>query len=293
MATETTPSWHIYVRPRTIPFWLIHVIALVGVVVTGFSWAGLGLAVAAYFVRIFFVTAGYHRYFSHKTYKTSRFVQFLLAFCAQTTAQKGALWWAAHHRGHHRFADKPGDPHSPRLHGLAYAHVGWILDGRNDETEVDRIEDLTRYPELVWLNKYCHVPVVVFAVVLFLAGGWFALLWGFFVSTVMTWHGTFTINSLTHIFGQPRFKCRDDSKNSWLLAILTLGEGWHNNHHFFEGSARQGFLWWEYDITYYVLRLLGALGIVWDIKEPPARVLNRRKAGYRPGEKGAPIAVWL
>ena len=268
-----------YFRWKTVPFWAVHVVALLGIVLSGWSWVGLGIAAASYFFRIFFVTAGYHRYFSHRSYKTSRAFQFILAFFAQTSVQKGVLWWAAHHRDHHKYADGTGDPHSPRLDGLWHAHMGWVLAADNDETKVRNVGDLAKYPELVWLDRWHLVPPILYAVTLFLVGGWFALLWGFFVSTVMTWHGTFTINSLTHVFGVPRFAVSDDSKNSWLLAIITLGEGWHNNHHYYQSATRQGFAWWEYDPTYYVLRGLALLGVVWDLREPSAKALAKRGMG--------------
>lgn len=245
----------------------------------GLSWAALAWALGSYALRMFFITAGYHRYFSHRSYQTSRFFQFVLAFFAQTSAQKGVLWWAAHHRDHHKYADEEGDPHSPRLAGLYYAHVGWILDPRNDETGLDRVRDLAVYPELRWLNRFHLVPPVLYAVALTAIGGWEALFWGFFVSTVLTWHGTFTINSLTHVFGIQRFDSDDDSRNSWLLAILTFGEGWHNNHHHYQSATRQGMLWWEYDFSYYLLRLLAVFRIVWGFREPPERILAARRAG--------------
>ncbi len=278
-----------YFRLKTSPFWAIHLVALLGIILSGWSWLGLGIAVGSYFFRMFFITGGYHRYFSHRSYRTSRAFQFILAFFAQTSAQKGALWWAAHHRDHHKYADSAGDPHSPRLAGLWHAHVGWVLDSKNEHTNVRNVADLTKYPELVWLTRWHLIPPILYAVVLFLVGGWFALLWGFFVSTVMTWHGTFTINSLTHVFGVPRFATADDSKNSWLLAIITMGEGWHNNHHYYQSATRQGFLWWEYDLTYYILRVLAAVRIVWDLREPNTKVLAKRGRAVDTAQRGRSV----
>lgn len=275
-ATKTSPgsSWGLYFHPRTLPFWAIHAVAIVGVFLLGWSWAGLGLALGSYFFRMFFVTGAYHRYFSHRSFKTSRWFQFVLAFFASSTAQKGVLWWAAHHRDHHKYSDTEKDVHSPAQRGLLYAHIGWILNRDTESTDMDRVKDLAKYPELVWLNKYHLLPPVLYAVAFFLVGGWYALLWGFFVSTVLLWHGTFTINSLTHVWGKRRFDSGDDSKNHWFLAIITMGEGWHNNHHYYQSCTRQGFYWWEYDFTYYILRLLSVFGIVWELREPPARVLE-------------------
>jgi stearoyl-CoA desaturase (delta-9 desaturase) len=262
----------------TLPFLAVHVGAVAGVAVLGLSLRGALLAVGLYYVRMFGVTAGYHRYFAHRTYRTSRPVQFLLAFLAQTSMQKGALWWAAHHRGHHKHADTPADVHSFRDYGFFYAHVGWILSRDTEATEWERIPDLKRYPELVWLNEWHLVPGLLFALATFALGGWHGLVWGFFVSTTAVWHGTFFINSLAHCFGRRRYPTTDDSRNSLLLSLLTLGEGWHNNHHFYARSARQGFFWWELDITYYVLRAMSALGLVWDMQVPSEKV----KAGELP-----------
>jgi len=256
----------------SLPFYGVHVAAVVGVALLGFSWKGLALAVALYYVRMFGVTGGYHRYFSHRTYRTSRAFQFFLAVLAQSSLQKGALWWAAHHRVHHKFSDGPEDPHSFREKGLWYSHVGWILSRDTEETDYKQIPDLARYPELRWLNKYHVVPGVALAVGLFLVGSWPALVWGFLVSTVALWHGTFTINSLSHWWGKRRYETTDDSKNNPVLAIVTMGEGWHNNHHYYARSCRQGFFWWEIDLTYYVLKALSFVGIVWDIHVPSEKV---------------------
>jgi stearoyl-CoA desaturase (delta-9 desaturase) len=258
----------------SLPFYAVHVTAVVGVALMGFSWKGVALALALYYVRMFGVTGGYHRYFSHRTYRTSRAFQFVLALLAQSSIQKGALWWAAHHRDHHKYSDTPKDPHSYRDYGFWYSHVGWILSSETEETDYSRISDLARYPELRWLNKWHAVPGVVLAVALFFIGGWQALLWGFFVSTTLLWHGTFTINSLSHIWGKRRYTTTDDSKNNPVLAIVTMGEGWHNNHHYYPRSVRQGFRWWQIDMTYYVLRALALVGIVWDLHVPSQKVID-------------------
>jgi stearoyl-CoA desaturase (delta-9 desaturase) len=256
----------------SLPFILVHVVALVGPFLVGFKWWYPVLALATYYVRLFFVTAGYHRYFSHRAFKTSRWFQFILAFGAVATSQKGVLWWAAHHRDHHKLSDMPGDIHSPRQKGLWWSHIGWILCAKYEATKMERIKDFAQYPELRWLNKYFYVPVVATAVAMFLLGGWPVLVWGFFVGTTLAWHGTFTINSLSHVFGKVRYASNDDSKNNWLLAILTCGEGWHNNHHYYQSTANQGFYWWEVDLSYYVLKALSLVGVVWDLRTPPKHV---------------------
>jgi stearoyl-CoA desaturase (delta-9 desaturase) len=262
---------------KSLPFWAVHLACLAAFVVE-FRWSYVVLCLALYFSRMFFVTAGYHRYFSHRSFKTSRVFQFLLAFAAMTSAQKGVLWWAAHHRHHHRYADTEDDLHSPGLRGFWWSHVGWILSSRYNHTEVEQIRDFYRYPELRWLNRYFLVPPVTLAASLFLLGGWAWLVWGFFVSTVLLWHGSFLVNSLSHVFGRRRYPTADDSRNSFWIALVTLGEGWHNNHHHYMASARQGFFWWEIDVTYYLLKLLSWFGIVWDLRQPPEHLLTEEES---------------
>jgi len=258
---------------KSVPFVAIHLAAL-AVLLVEFRWVYVLLCVALYATGMFFVTAGYHRYFSHRSFKTSRVFQFILAFMAMTSSQKGVLWWAAHHRHHHRFSDTDEDLHSPTKFGFWWAHVGWILSDRYDDTEVDLIRDFYKFPELRWLNRWWMVPPAALAGALFLLGGWGALAWGFFVRTVLLWHGSFTVNSLAHLIGRRRYTTTDTSRNSWFLALLTLGEGWHNNHHHYMASARQGFFWWEYDPTYYGLKILSWMRIVWDLRSVPPAILQ-------------------
>jgi stearoyl-CoA desaturase (delta-9 desaturase) len=258
----------------SLPFYAVHVAAVVGVVLVGLSWKGVALAIGLYYLRMFGVTGGYHRYFSHRTYRTSRAFQLVLAVLAQSSVQKGALWWAAHHRDHHKHSDTPKDPHSYRDYGFWYSHVGWILSRETEETDYSRIADMSRYRELRWLNDYHAVPGIALAVSLYFLGGAEALVWGFFVSTTLLWHGTFTINSLSHIWGKRRYSTTDDSKNNLVLAIVTMGEGWHNNHHYYPRSVRQGFHWWQVDMTYYILRALAAVGLVWDLHVPTQKVID-------------------
>jgi stearoyl-CoA desaturase (Delta-9 desaturase) len=252
----------------------VHLAALLGVGILGWSWRGFALALVVYLVRMVFVTAGYHRYFAHRTFKTSRPLQFLLAVAAQSAAQRGVLWWAGHHRWHHKYSDTERDVHSPQRTGFFFAHMGWLLSDNWNRTDPKLVPDLYKYPELRWLDRagIDVLPTAILGLVCLLAGGapWFV--WGFLVSTVMLWHGTFTINSLAHRFGSQRYATGDQSRNNWLLAILTTGEGWHNNHHRYPGSASQGFYWWEIDLTYYVLCLLARLGLVWDVRPVPDAV---------------------
>jgi stearoyl-CoA desaturase (delta-9 desaturase) len=272
MNTVTVTRDHRLSVSKSVPFFLVHVAAVVGVVMLGFSWKGLAIAVALYYVRMFGVTAGYHRYFSHRSFRTSRAFQLVLALLAQSSSQKGAIWWASHHRLHHKKSDQPGDVHSAKLEGLWWSHVGWILSNDYDATDWDRVRDLQKYPELVWLNTWWWVPPTVLGVGSFLVGGWFGLTWGFLVSTVLLWHGTFTINSLSHLLGRRRYATTDDSRNNWLLALVTMGEGWHNNHHHYQRACSQGFYWYEVDLTFLVLRALAAVGLVHDLHVVPARI---------------------
>jgi stearoyl-CoA desaturase (delta-9 desaturase) len=264
--------WRVYLNAMTIPYWGIHALAIAGICVLGWSWTGLALALALYVPRMFFVTGAYHRYFAHRSYKTSRWFQLVLALGAQSTSQKGALWWAAHHRLHHKLSDQPGDLHSVVQSGFWWAHHGWILSRDLEGTDDGRIKDFSRYPELRWLDRWWWSPVVAVAVATFLLGGWFGLVWGWALSTVLCWHGTFTINSLSHIWGGKRYATGDDSRNNPVLAVITMGEGWHNNHHHYQVAARQGFFWWELDGTFYILKALAAVGLIWDLHGVPEHI---------------------
>ncbi|WP_255215726.1 acyl-CoA desaturase [Pseudenhygromyxa sp. WMMC2535] len=271
---ERPPKTRLMVWVEGTPFILLHFVPLLallpGIEVRPIDWV---VCAALYFVRMFAVTGIYHRYFSHRTYKTSRVFQFLMAVLAQTSSQKGALWWAAHHRHHHKYSDTPQDVHSPIQRGFWYAHVGWMWDN-TDATDYSKIKDLAKYPELVFLNKVWWLPPTLLGFAVWLSLGWSGLLIGFCLSTVLLWHGTFTINSLTHLFGKRVYETTDESRNSFLLSLVTLGEGWHNNHHYYQACTRQGFHWWQLDITYYILRGLALVGLIWDIREPPREVVE-------------------
>ena len=261
------------IYPAVIPFALVH-LACFAVIWTGFQASDLMLCGVLYAIRMFTITGGYHRYFSHRSFKTSRVFQFLLAFVAQSSAQQGALWWAAHHRKHHKYSDTPQDVHSPLQHGFWFAHFGWIFSPTKSEADYNLIKDFMKFPELVWLNKYKHVPAVLLGVGVWLVSGWSGLVVGFFISTMLLFHCTFAINSLAHLIGRQSYVTGDDSRNNWFLALITFGEGWHNNHHYFQSSTRQGFHWWQIDFTYYVLKFLAFFRIVWDLHAPPASVVQ-------------------
>ena len=271
---------------RTIPFIMMHIICF-GVVWVGWSGVAVVTAIALYAIRMFAITGFYHRYFAHKSFKTTRPVQFIFALIGASAVQRGPLWWASHHRHHHACADKGSDPHSPHQHGFLWSHMLWFLSIDNFATQNERIKDFQKYPELRWLDRFDIVVPLVLAFALYLFGEWLAvmypaaetsglqmLVWGF-VSTVVLYHITFTINSLAHTHGTRRYDTKDSSRNNWWLALLTFGEGWHNNHHYYPGSARQGFFWWEIDLTYYMLLLMEKMGLIHDLRPVPARVLQQ------------------
>jgi len=283
---------------RIIPFILLH-LGCFAVIWVGVSWWAAGFAALAYFVRMFAITGIYHRYFSHRTYKLNRFWQFIAAVLGNSSGQRGALWWAAHHRHHHRFSDEPEDIHSPVRRGFWWSHMFWFLGGSNFRTNKELIPDLMKFPELVWLDRFdTAVPVACGAGAFFL-GMWMQslgfntsagqmLVW-FLISTVLCAHGTFTINSLSHVFGSRRFETSDTSRNNFLLALITLGEGWHNNHHHYQSSTRQGFRWYEIDISFYILCVLSWVGIVRDMKPVPSAVMEEA----RDRRRGAPLPEFV
>jgi stearoyl-CoA desaturase (delta-9 desaturase) len=281
---------------RTLPFIALH-LACIAVAWVGVSAVAVACAVALYVIRMFAITAFYHRYFSHRAFRASRAVQFLFAAIGASSVQRGPLWWAAHHRNHHRHADDELDPHSPVRRGFLWSHVGWFLTPSGFRTDWSLIGDLARYPELRLLDRFDILMPVVLAFALYAIGHYLSIaqpglgtsalqlvVWGFCISTVLLFHATFMINSLAHRFGSRRFGTRDDSRNNWLLALITFGEGWHNNHHRFPGAARQGLKWWEFDMTYYGLALLSWLGLVHDLKPYPASL----RSVPRPGVEGLP-----
>jgi stearoyl-CoA desaturase (delta-9 desaturase) len=273
--------------PSAIPFVLVH-LACFAAFWTGVTWEAAALGVGLYWLRIFAIGAGYHRYFSHRAYSTSRAFQLVLALLAQSTAQKSVLWWAAKHRHHHLHSDTEHDIHSPRHKGFFYSHLGWIFSRIHDTFDPVKVEDWMRYPELRWLHKYEKLPGLALAVLCYLIAGWPGLVVGFFWSTVAVYHGTFCINSLAHVHGRKRYVTGDDSRNNWLLAIFTMGEGWHNNHHACQSSVRQGFRWYEWDPTFYILKVLSWAGLVWDLKAPSEAILrNEQQLGSRVIDRAA------
>jgi stearoyl-CoA desaturase (Delta-9 desaturase) len=257
---------------------LMH-LAVLFVFVVPFSGKMIALCAGGYAIRMWAVTAGYHRYFAHRSYKTSRAFQLVLAVLGATAMQNGPLWWASVHRRHHKHSDGPGDPHSPVVRGFWYAHLGWNFDlQRPPQDERSNVTDLARYPELGFVDRHDWLFVLAYAFGCLAIGGLPGVVWGFVVSTVAVFHATLLVNSLAHVWGSRRYATDDQSRNNVLVALITFGEGWHNNHHHAMSSARQGFFWWEVDFSYYVLRALAVLGIVWDVREPPAAARLSRPA---------------
>lgn len=274
---------------RVIPFIALH-LGCFAVLWVGVSSTAVWVAVLLYVLRMFAITGFYHRYFSHRAFRTSRLAQFLFALLAASSVQRGPLWWASHHRHHHANSDTSEDVHSPNQHGFFWSHMGWFMVNRNFATRTDLISDLVVYPELRFLDRFDALVPIVLAISLYVFGELLAdavptlntnglqmLVWGFCISTVAIYHATFSINSLAHRVGKRRYATTDDSRNNALLALLTLGEGWHNNHHHFPGSARQGFYWWEIDLTYWGLRLLVFMGVIWDLREVSEKMRQARR----------------
>ncbi len=285
-AENTTSAENQIDWPRVIPFVMLH-LACFGIIYVGFSWFALLFALALYIFRMFAITAFYHRYFAHKAFKTSRAGQFIFAILGASAVQRGPLWWASHHRNHHAHSDEVIDAHSPHQHGFLWSHIGWFLSRANFSTQIDRVKELAHFPELRFLDRFDVIIPIALGASIYALGetlafsaphlntnGFQLFIWGFILSTVLLYHGTFCVNSLAHVWGKRRYATRDHSRNNALIALITLGEGWHNNHHHFPGSAKQGFYWWEIDFTYYGLRVLAALGIIWDLKTVPIAIKN-------------------
>jgi len=283
---------------RILPLIFLHLMCF-GVVWVGWSWTAVGVAVLLYFVRMFAITGFYHRYFSHKAFKTHRFWQFMFGVLGSSCVQRGPLWWAAHHRHHHRFTDQEQDVHSPSLHGFWWSHIGWLTSKANFPTNYKYVAEWAKYPELRWLNRFDTVIPISLAAALYVFGsllGHFAphlgtngiqmVVWGFFISTTVLLHATVTINSFDHMYGSRRYNTPDTSRNNPLLALITLGEGWHNNHHHYAVSARQGFFWWEVDVTYYLLVFMSWLGIIWDLRAVPEHMRHKNLIVSEPSTQG-------
>ena len=261
-------------------FWTVQVSSLLAFAVP-FHLAYLALWGVSHFLRAVGLTLSFHRYFAHRAFQMHRAARFIWTFIGTAAMQKGPLWWAGHHVNHHRFADRDGDPHSPMVSGVYYAHVGWFLnDARNDRLEATNpvIRDFAKVPEIAWLERNYIVPPLMLAAALYLIGGLPWLVWGFFVPTTTLAHATFAINTVNHMFGSRRFETLDESRNNVLTALFAAGEGWHNNHHRYQRAARNGFYWWEFDPTWYAIRAMAAVGLAWDLQPVPQRVYDEARA---------------
>jgi stearoyl-CoA desaturase (delta-9 desaturase) len=276
---------------RVVPFIMIHVGCLFAIL-TGVSWVAFITALLLYWVRGISISAFYHRYFSHRTFKTGRISQFIFALFGASAMQKGPLWWAAYHRNHHRYADQIEDVHSPVVHGFMWSHMGWFLSKKYFSYDSTRVTDLARFPEIKLLDRFYFFVPLTLALTLFSVGvilqhaapslhtdGWQMLIWGFFISTTVLFHTTASVNSLAHKFGKRRYNTKDHSRNNWLLGWIAFGEGWHNNHHHYPSSVRLGFRWWEFDVTFYVLKALEKMGVIWDLRFPSAEIKNATDMG--------------
>ncbi len=288
---------------RVVPFVILH-LGCLGVFLAGWSWFAVATAAALYLLRMFAITGFYHRYFSHKTFHTSRAAQFLFAILGAMAVQRGPLWWSYQHQHHHRHSDEEGDVHSPTVRGFWWSHIGWITSGRNFPTDYTQVRDLAKYPELVFLNRFDTLVPFLLAAGLFLLGhflsvhapalgvtAWQLLVWGFFISTTALFHATSSINSLAHLLGKRRYATEDNSRNSFILALVTLGEGWHNNHHRFMNATRQGFYWWEVDVSYYLLKVLSWTGLIWDLKPVPRAAYETAHENHHPISAGRRLSA--
>ncbi len=262
----------------TLRILLFH-LSVVLVFVTGFSQTALVCFLLLFTIRMFAISAGYHRYFSHRSFETSRIFQFVLAFIATTAGQKGPLSWATSHINHHRYSDREGDPHSPVLGGWFHAHVGWLLGKGALPTDKTLVKSFMQYPEIVFLNRHHYIGTLSLVIGLALLGEFLSahyphletsalqlVSWGFILSTLLVLHGTFLVNSVTHMYGNRRFDTHDNSRNVWWLLPLMLGENWHHNHHHKPGLATFSTVWWEIDFVYLGIRLLEKLGLVWGVR---------------------------
>lgn len=264
---------------QIVVFWTIQASAI-GVLFVKFSWGLVALWAVSHFVRAIGLTLAYHRYFAHRSFQMNRFARFFWAFVGTSAMQKGPIWWAGHHVNHHKYADRDGDPHSPMVSGVYYAHIGWFLnDTRHDVLEASNpvVRDFSRAWEIRMLDKYHVVPPTLLAIAMYLAGGWPWLVYGFCLPTMTLAHATFCINTVNHMFGSRRFDTIDESRNNAFTAFFAVGEGWHNNHHRYQRAARNGFYWWEYDPTWYVIKAMEALGLAWEVQAVPKRIYEEAR----------------
>jgi len=246
---------------------LFHVMALVALFY--FSWSNLLAALVTWWIAgSWGIGMGYHRLLTHRGFKAPKWLEYFLSFCGTLGLQSGAINWVTTHRLHHAFTETDEDPHSPR-NGTYWAHMGWIFRGKaqnqDEATQLRYAPDLMKDKVHVWMSNYYWVTPIVAAVILYAIGGFSMVLWGVFLRQVIGWHSTWLVNSATHLWGSRRFETRDDSRNNGLIAALTFGEGWHNNHHAHPRSAKHGLTWYEFDVNWLQIKFLEKIGLVSDV----------------------------
>jgi stearoyl-CoA desaturase (delta-9 desaturase) len=286
-------------------FWTVQASATL-VFFVPFGWGMAVLWAASHFLRAIGLTLAFHRYYAHRAFQMNRVVRFVWTFIGTAAMQKGPIWWAGHHVNHHRYADRDGDPHSPMVSGIYYAHIGWFLnDAKHERLEASNpvIRDFSKAPEIVFLDRYFFIPPLALAAAMYGIGGMQWLVWGFCFPTVTLAHATFAINTVNHLFGSRRFDTIDESRNNAFTAFFAVGEGWHNNHHRYQRAARNGFYWWEFDPTWYVIRAMAAFGLAWDLQPVPARIYEEARATkarrnnalsvVKPESESAPVGLEL
>jgi stearoyl-CoA desaturase (Delta-9 desaturase) len=280
-------------KVSAVVFWVVQCSVFL-IFFVPFSWGLIALWAISHFLRAVGLTLAFHRYFAHRSFQMNRMARFIWSFIGTAAMQKGPLWWAGHHVNHHRYADRDGDPHSPMISGVYYAHIGWFLnDAKHDRLEASNpvMRDFSKAPEIVWLNNFFFVPPLLLAIAMFLIGGMPWLIWGFCLPTMTLAHATFAINTINHMFGSRRFDTIDESRNNPLTAFFAVGEGWHNNHHRYQRSARNGFYWWEFDLTWYVIRLMKMVGLVWDVKTVPERIYEEARVSKARRAKQSIVSI--
>lgn len=251
-----------------VPILIFHVLAVAALFY--FSWTNLAVGLVMWWViGSLGIGLSFHRQLTHRGFQSPEWLKHLLAVFGSMALQGSPVDWITTHRLHHQFTETEKDPHSPRF-GFFFSHIGWVLRGTSqmngDEVEKRYIPDLLKDKFLVRLSKYWYLPTVITGILLGLIGGWSMILWGVFLPITLNWHFTWFVNSVTHIWGSRRFEVADDSTNNWWVALLSWGEGWHNNHHAHPTSARHGLVWYEIDFNWMQIKVLEKLGLVWGVK---------------------------
>jgi len=254
---------------------LLFHLGCLGVFYTGVSIESFTVFLIRFLIIGSGITIGYHRLLAHRSFTTSRFMQFIFALNGTMAIQGGPLWWVSHHRLHHAHTETDKDVHSPIKYGFWESHIGWMINPKSIKETPSYAKDLYKFPEIKFLQKHYVIITLLQGILIYLLGEYLPgtsgaemLVWGFFISTVYLWHITFCVNSVCHLWGKRPYNTNDNSTNNVVVALLTGGEGWHNNHHMYPYSARHGLKWWQIDISYAVIKLLSILRLVRNIKLP-------------------------